>query len=289
MESIPLQHRISSWTSIGRALDPAIPSNRAVLILVPLAALAGLAWGLRGPGGFAVALLVALSFALAVFGTWALARELMPDDPVAAFISMALGFLSALAYFQPGLLVLFSTLGLVRIVNRSTGLMPRPRDSIIVTVLVILSIYSSQSPWLGGVAALAFFFDGILHRPVKKQWFYALVCFAAMVVYMVDHDSPWWKIMVPDSLMEWLTLLALLLFSLNLFLLRKVHSRGDMDHLRLDVDRVKAGMGIGILATLQGLEAMPHVVLLVATVGGLCLGSAFRRAFRNPAKGLRVG
>lgn len=287
MDDQPLPHRIYSWTSIGRPLEPAVPSNKAVLVLVPLMAVVGCGYGLYSGSHFGVALQVAAAFALSVFGTWALARELQPDDPVAAFICMALGLLVALAYSQPGLLVLFSTLALVRIVNRSTGLMPRPRDSIIVTLLVIVSIYSSQCPWLGGVAALAFFLDGILHKPVKRQWLYALICFIAMVVYMVDHDVAWWIIVVPDSLLEWVAVLSLLLFSLNLVLLRKVHSRGDVDQVRLDLQRVKAGMGIGILATLQGLEVMPQVALLVVTVSGLCLGAAFRRAFRNPAKGLR--
>ncbi|HLF31800.1 MAG TPA: hypothetical protein VI566_12330 [Xanthomonadales bacterium] len=282
-------HRIYSLTSIGRPLDPAWPSNKAVLILMPLAALAGLVYAFYLGLGMWQALQVAAVFALAVFGTWALARELLPDDQVAAFISMALGFLAALVNVQPGLLVLFSTLGLVRIVNRSTGLAPRASDSILVTLLVIGTIYASQSPWLGAVAALAFFLDGILHKPVKKQWLYAVICFGAMVVYMVDHDVAWWMVVVPDSLLEWLALLTLLLFSLNLFLLKKVHSRGDTDNLRLDVQRVKGGMAIGVLATLQGLEAMPHLVLVVATIGGLCLGIAFRRAFRSPAKGLRAG
>jgi hypothetical protein len=38
---------------------------------------------------------------------------------------------------------------------------------------------------------------------------------------------------------------------------------------------------------LQGLEALPQVILLIATIGGLCIGIAFRRSFRNPVKGLR--
>jgi len=40
---------------------------------------------------------------------------------------------------------------------------------------------------------------------------------------------------------------------------------------------------------LQGLESMTHVILLVAAIGGLCIGMTFRRAFRSPAKGLRAG
>ena len=287
-DSAPL-HRIYQVTSIGRPLDPAWPSNRAVMFLMPAAALAGFAFALLGGMPVLAGLWVAAVFALAVFGTWALARELLPDDHVASFVSMGLGFMTALAYLTPGLLVLFTTLGLVRIVNRSTGLKARTSDSIVVTCLLVWTVYATESPWFGMVGAVAFFLDGVLVKPQKKQWLFSLLCFGCMVVYIVDHDVDWWLVLVPDVLLEWLAVLALLMFALSLFLLKKVHSRGDTDHVRLDVERVKAGMGIAILATLQGLEVMPQVALLVATIGGLCLGIAFRRAFRSPVKGLRAG
>ena len=282
-------HRIYTISSVARPLDPAWPSNKAVLYLMPLAALAGLVWAMYSGAGFWQGLGNAAIFALAVFGTWALARELLPDDHAGAFVSMALGFLAALAFAHPGLLVLIATLFLVRVVNRSTGLKPRGSDSLLITLLVVWAVYSSDNPWFGAVAALAFFLDGILAHPVKKQWLYALICFGTMVVYIVDHDVPWWHIVSPDSLLEWLALLALFVFALNLILLKKVHSRGDADQNRLNVERVKAGMAIGILATLQGLDQMSEVILLVATIGGLCIGITFRRAFRSPAKGLRAG
>jgi len=282
-------HRIYKYTSIGRPLDPAWPSNKAVIYLMPVAALAGLLFSFYQGAGLWPAIQGGLVFLLAVFGTWALARELLPDDQAAAFVSMAVGFLTCLAFGSPGLLVLFTTLGLVRIVNRSTGLVARTSDSVVITLLVIWSVYASQSPWMGAVAALAFFLDGVLKNPQKKQWLFALICFGSMVVYMVDHDVPWWRVLVPDSLMEWLALLALLVFSLNIILLKKIHSKGDVDNKRLELERVKGAMVIGVLAALQGLEAMPHVVLLVATIGGICIGITFRKAFRSPAKGLRSG
>ncbi len=281
--------RIYRYTAIGRPLDPAWPSNKAVLILMPVAALAGLGLSLWHGAGIWTALHSAIVFALAVFGTWALARELLPDDQVAAFVSMALGFLACIAYMSPGLLLLFTTLGLVRVLNRSTGLQARISDSVVVTLLVIWAVYASHCPWFGAVAALAFFLDGVLKKPLKRQWLFSVICFGSMVVYIVDHDVIWWPVFVPDSLLEWLAVLALLLFSMNLLLLKKVHSKGDTGHERLDLGRVKAGMAIGLLAGLQGLDSMPQVILPVASIAGLCIGITFRRAFRSPAKGLRAG
>jgi len=284
-----IQSRVYRYTSIGRPLDPAWPSNLAVLILTPVAAVAGFALAIWNGDGSWQAIQIAAKCALALFGSWALARELLPDDQAAAFVSMAFGSLAVLAYSQPGLLLLFATLGLVRIVNRSSGAAALTSDSLAVTGLTVWAIYSCHSPWFGFVAALGFFLDGVLKKPIRKQWFFSLICLGGMLVFIVDHDIGWWPVFVPDTLMEWLALLALLLFSMNLLLLKKVHSRGDVSHDRLEPERVKAGMAVGVLAGLQGLESMQQVILIIATIAGLCIGITFRRAFRSPAKGLRAG
>jgi hypothetical protein len=283
------QHRIYRFTSVGRPLDPAVPTNRAVLILMPLAAGVGVAWSLAGGASGWAAVQQGLVFLLAVFGAWALARELLPDLPAVAFVSLALAFLACLATPSPGLLTLFATLGLVRIVNRSTGLAARVPDSVAVTALVIWTVYRTGNPWFGAVGAYAFLLDASLRKPLKRQLPFALVCVGAMVVYIVDHDVNWLQVKVPDNLLEWLGVFALVLFSLNLVLMRKVHSKGDVGATRLDLERVKGGMSVGLLATLQGIDEWAEVVLLVATIGGLCLGIAFRRAFRPSSKGLRAG
>jgi hypothetical protein len=200
---------------------------------------------------------------------------------------MAMAFLACLAFYSPGLMVLLSTLGLVRIVNRSTGLAARLSDSVVVSVLVIATVYATQSPWLGAVAALAFVLDASLKNPLRRQLLFAALCLASMVIYIVDYDVNWLSIQAPGSLLQWLAILCTLMVGLNLYLLKKIHSRGDVGGKRLNLDRVRAGMVIALLALLQGLDKMPEVILLLATIAGLCLGMAFRRSFRSTAKGLR--
>lgn len=280
-------HPIYRFTAIGRPLDPALPTNKAVLILLPIMLVLGLVWSLFESHPWQTAAAQGLVFALAAFGSWALGRELMPDDHAAAFISMAMALLACLSFDSPGLLMLYSTLLLVRIVNRSTGLMAMNRDSVLVTLLVIWTVYATQLPWMGAVAAVAFVFDATLRYPQRKQLLFAVMCLGTMIVYIVDHDFAWKSLHRPDSLLQWLGIAAALLFGLNLMVLKKVHSRGDVNGKRLIPERVKAGMAIALLAYLQGLGQMSQVILLVATVGGLCLGIAFRRSFRSTAKGLR--
>ena len=89
-------HRIYKYSSIGRPLDPAYRTNKAVLVLMPVGAGLGAvtAW-LGGQPGVQI-LLQAAYFLLIVYGSWALARELDPDDHAAAFIGLALALFAAL-------------------------------------------------------------------------------------------------------------------------------------------------------------------------------------------------
>ena len=278
-------HRIYKYTSIGRPLQPAFPSNKAVLILIPLGAMIGAvaAW-MGGQSGLQL-LQQAVSFLLIVFGAWALARELDPDDHAAAFISMAAAVFAALVVSAPGILIVFTTLGLVRIVNRSTGLVARMGDSVIVMLLALLVIYSTKSPFFGLVAALAFILDGTLKDPLRHQWVFGLVCLAGTIVYMVDHDIGVTHLGAPASLFGWLALLFLLIFALNTLLLKKVHSRGDASGKRLDLRRVRWGMAVGLFAALQGIMRPDEVVIIVATIAGICIGMAFRKGFKAPVTG----
>jgi hypothetical protein len=200
---------------------------------------------------------------------------------------MTLAFLACLAYGSPGVLALYTTLGLVRMVNRSGGLEALKSDSVLVTLLVILTVYVCESPWFAAVAALAFLLDASLKSPLRGQLLFAVLCFGTMVEFIVDHDVPWLDIHAPHTLLQWLAVAAILLFFLNLALLKVVHSRGEPGVDRLSPERVKAGIVVALLACLQGLDNMPEFVLLVATIGGLCLGIAFRRSFRTTSKDLR--
>jgi hypothetical protein len=152
-------------------------------------------------------------------------------------------------------------------------------------VLAILVIYTTASPFFGIVAALAFILDGSLKDPLRHQWVFGLICFGGTVVYMVDHDIGLGQLTVPDSLFEWLSLIFLLIFALNTLLLKKVHSKGDVSGKRLDVTRVRGGMAVGLFAALQSIVRPDEVVIIVAVIAGICIGSAFRKGFKAPVAG----
>ena len=133
------EHRIYRVTSIGRPIDPKYPTNKAIPLLMPVAALiAGVVTFMQGVGAGA-SVTGALEASLMVFGCWALGREMAPDDNSAAFVGAVLAFVALWWWPLPSLLLLVTALALSRIVNRSTGLTSRLGDSGIVTALVICS------------------------------------------------------------------------------------------------------------------------------------------------------
>jgi hypothetical protein len=258
------KHRIYQYTSIGRPLEPGYPTNRTVLILLPVAAVVGAvtAW-MDGQAGLSI-LQQAFFFLLIVFGAWALARELDPDDHTAAFVSMGIAFIAALAIESPDILIVFT---------------------MIVMLLVFLVIYATESPLFGAVAALAYILDGSLKEPLRHQWIFAMICLGGTVVYMVDHNIGLVHMSAPDSLFEWLAVLFLLIFALNTLLLKKVHAKDDVNGRKLDIKRVRGGMAVGLFAALQGIDRPDSVVIILASIAGICIGMAFRKGFKAPASG----
>jgi hypothetical protein len=279
-------HRIYLYTSLARPLDLSHTAARTVLYLLPLAVLLGSVVGWMRTHTLIGVLQQAAVFAFVLYAAWALAREMDPDDSPVAFISMAFGIAAAVFIELPGLLIVLTTLGLVRVVNRSSGLQPRRSDAVILTLLSIAVIYSSESYLFGAVAALAFFFDGSLKQAERSQWLFGLVCLGGTIVYMVDHDIGFPFLHWPKTLFEWLALFFVTIFVLDMLLLKRVRSKGDVIHLPLDVARVRGGMTVGALAALQGIvvNRVDNVVVIVAVIAGLCIGIAVRKRFRSPVK-----
>jgi hypothetical protein len=245
--------RIYRVTSIGRPLDPAYPSNRAVLLLMPLAAIiAAAVAGLRGAGLADVAIAGLVGIAVA-FGSWALARELAPDDEPAAFLSMAFAFATFLAVGSPSLLLLFTCLFLVRVVNRTSGLAARISDSIIVAALTLWTMHATHSPLLGALGALAFVFDATLRDPLRRQWIFAGLCLTGAGLWVARFGTGLDDPTAPAGTELSLVGIVTIVYVASRMRTRTVESRGDVTGVTLSLARVRAGMLIGLLVAVQAL------------------------------------
>jgi outer membrane lipoprotein SlyB len=61
-----------------------------------------------------------------------------------------------------------------------------------------------------------------------------------------------------------------------------VQSQADVGDRPLDLNRVRGGMTVGLLAALQGLGRPETVAVIVAAIAGICIGMAVRKSFRAP-------
>jgi hypothetical protein len=270
------ESRLSAVTSLGRPLDPAWPTNRAILWLLPLLAIlgAGLAWrdGLDSLGmGMA-----AFRAALLGFGAWAVARELAPDDQPAAFFAMAIALTTLINVPQPGFGLLFLALFLARVMNRSTGLTLKWTDAAGVLVFAGLVAWGHGSPAPLAVTALAFGWGAFLPGGPRWQlWPAGIALVAAMAAVPVlgpgvGSGAPLSRhgVMLPG--------LFAAAFLITILATRRLASVGDHDGELLSPGRVRAGMWIVLmLAGLNLAHGSPLAakgVALWSVLGGVALG-----------------
>lgn len=250
-ERRPAPLGIYRFTSIARPVDPAYPTNRALLFVLPALALvsAGIAWLTEigdSPAG------AAFSSLLVAFASWALTRELAPDDDAAAFLALAIAWPAALLLGADSVLLVFVALFLIRIVNRSTGLACRPFDTISVLGLSIFASYSLEQPLLLLVAAVAFGLDAWLRDGHRLHYAAAAVCAGAFAWFAFGRLS---TNLAPAADWLWFAAIAAAC-GVVMFTTRSPESVCDVYSERLHAARVNAGLGIGLLVGAEQLASI---------------------------------
>ncbi|MEX2467210.1 MAG: hypothetical protein WD995_09880, partial [Gemmatimonadota bacterium] len=248
------QEPIHRFTSLGRPLDPSWPSNLAVLLLMPLAALAVgfFGSGTPGLGGTPRAWAAALGAGV-VLGAWALGRELAPDDQRAAFVAMAFALAALLAVPGTSLLLLFTTLVMVRLVNRSVGLPARSLDGLALLLLTGWSMVATGSPGVGLVGTAAFVVDAALPGGLRRQWWFAAMSLALVGVLTGMGLASFEPSLVVTMPFLFAAIGVGAVFADVLIRTRGVRATGDATDAPLSVRRVQWGMAIALAMAAQGL------------------------------------
>lgn len=274
--------RIYEITAIGRPLDPRWRTNRAVLYLLPLLALAGgtMAW-LDGASAANI-VITGVRTALLGFAAWAVARELAPDDQAAAFIAMGIALTTLINVPEPGFLLLFLALVLTRVLNRSTGVDLKKTDAIAVLGLGAFTAWDHGSPAPLVVTALTFAWASRLSDSARWQrWAAGIALVGAVLVGAVFGPG----IGSGEALSRHGMLVPAIFgvaFLITILATRRVVSVGDRDDLPLSAQRVRAAMWIALLlATANLVHGSPlaaNGVALWSVLGGVALGKLI-----NPA------
>lgn len=267
--SVPTPSGVYRLTSIARPVDPRYPTNRALLVVLPLIAVASVGLsGLLGLDGGP--LRIALTSMLVGFAAWAVTRELAPDDDAAAFLALALAWLAYLFSGAVSVLLAFVALVLVRLVNRSTGLPARPLDTVAVAGFSIWAAISLEQHLILLLAAAAFALNATLDKPQRYHFLAAFVCVAVFV--WLNLSGP---LFTPARLTTFDWAAAALLAAANLWVTARSGepvSVSDVYAERLDGSRVRGGLLLGYLLAFQALVTDGHEAWL-ATPMWACLSA----------------
>jgi hypothetical protein len=266
------------YTSIGRPLDPSYPTNRAVLRLLPAAAFVAAAIHALRHGIEPGLLWAAVGGALAAFGGWALARELVPDHQAPAFAAMALAFGAWLTLAGTPLLPVFVALFLVRLVNRSVGLPARQGDALFIAALAIGAAWLFDNPWFALLGGMAFLVDATVPPPLERHRLFAVVCAGAGFWLFTGEAAAGFAYASP--LERWLPLIVAGGFLVVILLTTRVEATGDATGEPLSLARVRAGMWVGLFTAAQSLLGGPEDVRTVALVWATLAGATLHRPAR---------
>jgi len=238
MDNHDNSQRVWTSSSLGRALNPAYPTNLAVILLTLVAGAVTAVITILNGGAFLDSFVSGGRIGLYLFLCWALTREIDPDHEESAFGSILFG-LAGLAFVdQPALLVGFWMIGILRLVNRTTGQMATQLDT---TVLLVASLWLAWSyDWaLGAMAGLTFVLDSSHDHPVTRHRVLGgLLLLLSVIFYFMDvgHQIP-----VRDFPVEtyWVAIAATLLIIPLILGSNQIVSRGDYANIRLDPARVR--------------------------------------------------
>jgi hypothetical protein len=245
------------FTSLGRPLDWAYPSNRQIVLLSGGFLLAALAFQVLWLGR--VDFWTALWGAGWVFSTWALGRELDPDQPSNAFwaaLALGLGLLVRLSDWTlrgvlTGLLVSGVLMLAARVTARTSGRRTTYPDQFVLAASPAVAAWFSGSPlWpLALPVALALAFDAYGDKN-RRHFVFGLILalVGGLLTWLLGGSRP------PEVWSVGFTLALVVLGVVGLgFRAREPALSAADDHQPLEPRRVTWARVVGIVGTLVGL------------------------------------
>lgn len=275
---IPSYYR---FTSLPRDIDLDLVEHRWMIVMAAGGGLAAVAQSaLSGMSSIVQIAQAALIGAIGVFLAWAIARELDPDHQPSALVGGLAGGAAVLAWGAPSILVSGLALLLLRLVARTTGLTPRPADTITVVGLgLALGLVRDLNLLL--VTAVGLALDGWLH-PEHENHKYAAVglALAGAVAQLAPLATQ--ETVEPLGVAAWAGLGALAVLFLALVARRwQVEAPADRTGEPLTPERVHAGQGLGVLLAVgialgEGERGLRALSVLWAAIAGIAIFHAVR-------------
>lgn len=158
---------IYRYSGIARPVDFNYPTNRLIALLAAVALLAGIAIGVIQGQVVGKILLLGLHFALTVFLTWALAREVDPHEPYSAFGAVALASAGFVWGIRPDLMSIALMMATARILIGSCSREATLLDRLTVAAGAAWLAFVQHQGLVVVMVSVAFLLDGVL-QPAKR-------------------------------------------------------------------------------------------------------------------------
>lgn len=285
-----MAHKIHRISAIARPVEPRYLTNLALLVLMGLT-LVGLAATALVRGAAPVdAVLAGLMGALVVFATWALGRELAPDDDPAAFVALVPVAAVVTVGVTPQLLGPFVVLGLIRVVSRCVGPPATLLDRVALVVLTFVVAREGHGYAVGVAAVLAFGLDAVLtgrsepgdaegvpdRAPARQTWAFAALAAATTAMGMAIGE-PSLAVVAPGpwTVAAIVTAALFAVVTLTQPAPRSPHDAWPDVPLRLS--RVRGGMLVALLASVPTLLGGDAAVLAWGVPWAACAGVVLTR------------
>jgi hypothetical protein len=235
------------YSSTPRPLDKNYFTNKIIGIAVPVTILAGFVFQIISGAGIIDSLLWGLGGGALVFLTWALCREMDPDNDYSAILAASIALIGVLVFGISGILVMVLYLFSARILIRTTGLKAKPMDSILLLVLgSIVGFFVHPVFFL--LIFLIFLFDALLKNPLKLQFLFTGLAIIIIIPgtllsnYPFEGEFYYFQVLVTGVLT--------LLFIPVIISSKNVMSTGDVTGNRLIGIRLQTGLILLITTSL---------------------------------------
>jgi hypothetical protein len=149
-------------SSIGRAIDLSVPSNRNIVIFSALVTMFTGGYHLLSGDDLQHIVSRAVAEGIFTFLAWALGRELDPDHNRTATIASGLTAVAAFILPPQYLLSAGVVLTTLRILSRSTGIAPTLLDSLVLTIGTGVTVALDGFWGIGLIVAVMFMWDANL-------------------------------------------------------------------------------------------------------------------------------
>lgn len=270
-----MKQDLTQFAHLGRPIDPRYPTNFVIsrwsIIIFPIIFIFALLSGdTLIHAGFR-----AIVASLSIFFVWAFSREIDPQEQLSAFVSVV--FMTIALFFinaQFNLLVLFYTMMMLRLVNRTVGLPAKLSNS--VGLLILTAFIALIGNWTYAVIALiAFLLDSLLPQAnIRHRWFAVLALVILVIAFVMQSAQI--EFLLPTMAYLGAIILAGLIFIPLILKSRILPVEGDVTDESLIPIRVQSGqvfilVSAYLLALWQGDASIIEFLPLWLCIAGVSI------------------